>query len=220
MLPTPVKSSIRLFLLIENRLLRDALSRLFRKKSDFEVVGQAGKESIGAHSIVESQCDVVLCDFFDTKWFPFTLLRQEPQTVKVILAGMEDDDRQFLKAVKTGVTGYLTKDASTCDVIATIRATFRGEAVCSPKLSSTLFQWVAQSTRWERSWEVYHCPDLTIRQRQLIDLVAKGLTNKEIANHLNLSEFTVRNHIHRILKLVRVRTRKEAAEIIQMSEKF
>jgi DNA-binding NarL/FixJ family response regulator len=58
-------------------------------------------------------------------------------------------------------------------------------------------------------------PDLTLRQQQLVTLVAKGLTNKEIASHLNLSEFTVRNHIHRILKQVDAGSRSEAVETIR-----
>lgn len=137
--------------------------------------------------------------------------------IRVILIDMQDDDKQFLEAVKTGVIGYLLKDASTSDVIVAVSAAYKGEAICPPKLCTALFQWVAESAGCEGTPKSPQCPDLTSRQRQLIDLVGQGLTNKEIANHLNLSEFTVRNHIHRILKLAHVETRREAAEIMQMA---
>jgi DNA-binding NarL/FixJ family response regulator len=83
-----------------------------------------------------------------------------------------------------------------------------------PQLCSALFRFVALTAEafiTQRSPK----PDLTLRQQQLVSLVAKGLTNKEIAVHLNLSEFTVRNHIHRILKQVDAESRSQAVETIR-----
>ena len=96
-----------------------------------------------------------------------------------------------------------------------MRAVFRGEAVCPPQLCSTLFRFVAQVAREISLQNSASKPDLTLRQQQLVTLVAKGLTNKEIASQLNLSEFTVRNHIHRILKQVDAVSRSEAVETIR-----
>jgi two-component system NarL family response regulator len=128
---------------------------------------------------------------------------------------MEPDEERFMAAVRSGVTGYLLQDASASDVVAAVRAVFRGEAVCSPQLCSTLFRFVAQMAREMPLQNSTSKPDLTLRQQQLVNLVAKGLTNKEIASHLNLSEFTVRNHIHRILKQVDAVSRSEAVETIR-----
>jgi len=128
---------------------------------------------------------------------------------------MESGEEQFLAAVRSGVTGYLLQDACASDVVAAVRVVFRGEAVCPPQLCSTLFRCFAQMAREMRVQTATARPDLTLRQQQLIVLVAKGLTNKEIATHLNLSEFTVRNHIHRILKQVDADTRSEAVETIR-----
>ena len=128
---------------------------------------------------------------------------------------MDSDEEQFLAAVRSGVMGYLLKDASASDLVAAVRAVYRGEAVCPPQLCSTLFHFVAhiiEETSVKRSAPR---PDLTIRQQQLMVLVAKGLTNKEIASRLNLSEFTVRNHIHNILKQVDASSRSEAVETIR-----
>ncbi len=111
--------------------------------------------------------------------------------------------------------GYLLKDASASDLVAAVRAVYRGEAVCPPQLCSTLFRFVAHMVDEMPIEHSAARPDLTLRQQQLIALVAKGLTNKEIASHLNLSEFTVRNHIHRILKQVDAGSRSEAVEAIR-----
>jgi len=138
-----------------------------------------------------------------------------PAGFKIILVGMEPDEEQFMAAVRSGVTGYLLQDASASDVVAAVRAVFRGEAVCPPQLCSTLFRFVAQMAKEMPLQNSTSKPDLTLRQQQLVTLVAKGLTNKEIASHLNLSEFTVRNHIHRILKQVDAVSRSEAVETIR-----
>jgi DNA-binding NarL/FixJ family response regulator len=123
---------------------------------------------------------------------------------------MSHNEEQFLTAVRFGVGGYLLQDASASDVLAAVRAVARGEAICPARLCSALFRFVAHSSKDLPLQASNPKPDLTLRQQQLISLVAKGLTNKEIASQLNLSEFTVRNHIARILKQVDAVSRSEA----------
>jgi DNA-binding NarL/FixJ family response regulator len=134
--------------------------------------------------------------------------------LKIVLIGMDANEDQFLATVRAGVTGYLLKDASASDVVAAVRSVARGDAVCPPQLCHILFRFVAQMPK-EMPTQNPFKPDLTLRQQQLVSLVAKGLTNKEIAAHLNLSEYTVRNHIHRILKQVDAESRSEAVETIR-----
>jgi DNA-binding NarL/FixJ family response regulator len=128
---------------------------------------------------------------------------------------MDSDEEQFLAAVRSGVMGYLLKDASASDLVAAVRAVYRGEAVCPPQLCSGLFRFVAHMVDEIPVKRSAPRPDLTLRQQQLMTLVAKGLTNKGIASRLNLSEFTVRKHIHRILKQVDAGSRSEAVETIR-----
>lgn len=210
-------SSIRAFLLIENRLLREALVRLFRKRSDLEVIGQASLSEETPLDTFKSECDVLLGDCFVPSRLSISPAMKNGTShgVKILLVGMESDESQFIAAVRFGVKGYLLKDASASDVIAAVRAIFRGEAVCPPQLCSVLFNFVAQSESEASASSSASRPDLTLRQQQLVALVAKGLTNKEIASRLNLSEFTVRNHIHRILKQVDAGSRSEAVETIR-----
>ena len=211
--------TIRVFLLIENRLLREALVRLFRKRSDLTVVGQSGQADLNVEQILDSNCDVLVIASFQTNWLPASITLEGIGQLgfKMVLIGMDCDEEQFLATVRAGVTGYLLKDASASDVLNAVRAVFRGEAVCPPQLCNTLFRFVAQMAKGTPVQGSAPKPELTLRQQQLVSLVAKGLTNKEIASRLNLSEFTVRNHIHRILKQVDAESRSEAVDVIRAS---
>jgi DNA-binding NarL/FixJ family response regulator len=207
-------SSIRTLLLIENRLLRESLARLFRKRTDFVVMGQVSSADATAFDFLEEKCDVLLGDCFVLNRLPLSKTGA-PANPRVVLIGMSADEEQFMAAVRSGVTGYLLQDASASDVVAAARSVVRGEAVCPPMLCATLFSFIAQLTTDMPAPASAAKPDLTLRQQQLLTLVAKGLTNKEIASLLNLSTFTVRNHIHRILKQVDAETRSEAVETIR-----
>ncbi len=210
-------SSIRVFLMMENRLLREALIRLFRKRSDLVIVGHDGPADATAYQLLDIQFDVLLIDSFQTTWPAAKIARETggQGTFKAVLIGMEPDEELFMAAVRSGVVGYLLKDASASELVAAVRAVYRGEAVCPPQLCSTLFRFVAHMIEEMPVKRPASRPDLTMRQQQLMVLVAKGLTNKEIASGLNLSEFTVRNHIHRILKQVDAGSRSEAVETIR-----
>lgn len=208
---------VRVFLLIENRLLREALLRLLRKRADFTVVGQSGQTDLAIQKMPQAHCDVLVVGSFQFGWVSTTLALESAgqPNVKIVLIGMEADENQFITMVRAGVTGYLLKDASASDVVNAVRAVFRGEAVCPPQLCSKLFQFVAQTPKEAHPRAIPSKPDLTLRQQQLVTLVARGLTNKEIASRLNLSEFTVRNHIHRILKQLDAETRSEAVDVVR-----
>jgi two-component system, NarL family, nitrate/nitrite response regulator NarL len=111
---------------------------------------------------------------------------------------MEMDQSTFLRAVRAGVVGYVLKDASAVGVGATISAVAEGAAVCPPALSMALFRYVAQ----HRKSSGDSCRMLSRREHELMALLRERLTNKEIAARLNLSEQTVKNHVHRMLRKV------------------
>lgn len=210
---------IRVYLLIENLLLREALVRLFRKRSDLLIVGQSGESVLTLCDILDSNCDVLVIASFSETLFPasFTLDCVGQLDFKVLMIGMDPDEEQFMTTVRAGVMGYLLKDASASDVVAAVRSVSRGQAVCPPQLCQALFRFVAQAAKEGPTSGSSPGHDLTLRQQQLVSLVAKGLTNKEIASRLNLSEHTVRNHIHRILKQVDAESRGEAVDLIRAS---
>jgi DNA-binding NarL/FixJ family response regulator len=214
-----VDDSVRVFLLIENRLLGETLDRLFHKRPDFCLVGRCSAAETGTIDVRNLQCDVLVLDHLRMASLLDIVSANGEQTAarpRIVLISMEENEEQFFSAVRSGISAYLLKDASADDVVAAVHAATRGEAVCPPRLCFALFQCMARIAletpvqNWERPKAV-----LTIRQQQLIALVAKGLTNKEIASQLNLSEYTIRNHIHRIMKQVDVGSRGEAVQAIR-----
>ena len=111
------------------------------------------------------------------------------------------------------MTADLLKEASVKEVIQAVRSTFRGEAVCPTQLWSFLFQLVSR-TAHSKFPPLAERPNLTPRQQQLVGLVAQGLTNKEIASRLNLSQYTIKNHLSRIMKQVDADSRGDAVQAI------
>jgi len=209
----------QVFLLIENRLVRETLVRLFRKRSDISVVGQGSLTE--ALRLRDTNCGIVVLDDLEAACSLAANCRAGGPTansVGMVLIGMEEDAATFFAAVRSGVMAYLLNDASASDVVAAVRAAARGEAVCPPRLCLNLFRFVARTAQ-EPSPEftLGSMTGLTLRQQQLMTLVAKGLTNKEIAAQLNLSEFTIKNHMHRIMKQVEAGSRQEAVEALRAS---
>jgi len=212
------KESGTIFLLAENRLLRETLSRLLRRKSGLSVVGEAGRIEGVIHRIAAASSEILILDNSTSSREDFNFILEVMEAIpdlRIILIGVDDDEEGFLNAARCGVVGYLLREASAMDVIATVRAVARGEAVCPPQLVLSLFRCIAKQAKDSSHFRARAKLSLTRRQQQLVSLVAKGCTNKEIASTLNLSEQTVKNHMHRILRQVDAEDRYEAVETIR-----
>ena len=210
----------KLFLIIENRMLREAMTTLFQKQPDFALLDSIRYSSSAYKLIAASACDILLADQASASAFPANfigdLLSLSPGR-KAILFGMENDPELFLEAVRSGTSGYLLGEASAEETIAAVRRVVAGEAVSPPCLCHHLFQFVARSSR-EGSMILNQrlCQrlGLTARQQQLMALLARGFTNKEIAESMRLSEFTVKNHVHRIMRRLNAQSRYAAVQTV------
>jgi DNA-binding NarL/FixJ family response regulator len=206
---------IKVVLLVGNRLLCEALNRILRKRSDVLVTNQSLELSNLPVLITKSESDVVLLDSASASVLSrqrVTRIRDLNPNAQVLMVGMDVDESAFLRAVRAGVSGYLLNDASAADVIAAIRAVARGEAVCPAQLCKVLFDTVARPREFIPSVRNIGLR-LTRRQQELLPMIARGLTNKEIASDLNLSEQTVKNHIHRMLRKMGANDRLQVTEI-------
>src|SRR5260370_36745971 len=171
-------SSIRVFLMMENRLLREALIRLFRKRSDLVVVDPDGSAQTATGQVLPTQFDVLVIDPFQVMW-PAAKIASEPgghPAFKAILIGMEPDEDLFIAAVRSGVMGYLLNDASASDLVAAVRAVYRGEAVCPPQLCSVLFRFVALVVEEIPVKLSASRLDLTLRRHHSIDFFSYALS--------------------------------------------
>lgn len=212
--------SIRVFILAENRLLREALALLLGKKSGICVVDARAFSPQMVAQVAGASPDLLLVDSSALESPDLPLLpeiRTAFPGLKVVMIGMEDDRQVFLQAVRDGVSGYVLKDASATEVALAVRAAVEGRAVCPPTLCKALFDFVAEERSQLFSFRLGHDLGLTRREQQLIQMIDRGLTNKEIAAQLNLSEQTVKNHVHRVLRKLGAPDRLAAAELCRPS---
>ena len=215
----------RIYVLEPNRMLRETFVQLLRKRAGLTVIGDSADSTGAAQQLAANACDVLLLS--SLKALREVGLGNEAngclKNTRAVMFGMNDDQETFFQALRAGARGYLLKDASSTEIIAAVQAVARGDASCTPKLCRLLFEYVAKGPP-HRSEEAEQqgspANELTCRQRQLMALVAKGMTNREIASSLRLSEFTVKNRIHRIMTHLQADSRHSAVDVIRMSGLF
>ena len=208
-------SKTRIEIVCCNRLVRESIARILTKKTDFEVIASQSTGTGSREETVFSRADVIVLDSME-----FLLRNPSPASKnedhdgprKYVLVGMEDDRDRFLTAVRHGALGYVLHEASAVDVVSTIQMVAEGQAVCPRAYTRVLFDFVASQVGEPAQGKRYAKLGLTFRERQLIPMIGRGLSNKEIANQLNLSEQTVKNHVHRILRKVGVSSRVNILE--------
>lgn len=191
---------------------------MLRKRAEIVTVRATLYTRDVVERIAHSRCDVLLIDSSVTEEAGFQFVRNIVDTVadlKVIMIGMEENKELFLDAVSAGAAGYVLKDASALEVAASVHRVVEGKAVCPAPLRFSLFRYVSNILAVLPNQPVKSKVELTRRQQQLMPLLAQGLTNKEIASQMNLSEQTVKNHIHRILQKVEAKDRLSVVEMVK-----
>jgi DNA-binding NarL/FixJ family response regulator len=195
------ESKTRVCVCAENRLLREALSRMLMRRGDIDVIGLPSSEPLRAEALLEENADILLLTARGSLAEDVSAIRRVrlvAPRVQVLVVGMTEDEMEFFQYVRAGIKGYLPRDASAEDVIAAMRALRAGEAVCPGLLCATLFRFFEREATSLPSAAVHHKLGLTRREQQIIPLIAQGLTNKEIANQFCLSEQTIKNHLYRM----------------------
>jgi DNA-binding NarL/FixJ family response regulator len=217
-----LSSPVSVYLLAENRLLRETLARLLAKRGGLSIAGVSRYTESTVEEIFASGCAILLMDSMATKQGTSLLgdLSERAPGIDVILFGMDEDMDLFVRSAYLGVSGYVLQEASASEIIAAVLGVARGEAAWPPRLCMALGRHLSRDCRTRAKFSmlpggVKYC--LTRRQLELIRLVERGLTNKEIAANLNLSEFTVKNHLRRIMKEVDADDRHEAVDAIRAS---
>ena len=194
---------IEVLVLCNNRLLRESVARILAKKNDFNVIAALPVSADSRDYIEGANPSVVVVDslqFILDCEARLPKADAEHRAFKCVLIAMQGDHANFLTAVRRGVLGYVLEDASAEDIAAAIRSVEQGLAVCPPAMARLLFDFVASQRAGLPNNRVRARLGLTRREQQLVPLIGRGLTNKEIASHLRLSEQTVKNHVHRILR--------------------
>lgn len=205
---------IKVLIADDHRVLREGLMAILKTKENIEVVGEAqdGQEAIEKARALEP--DVILMDVSMPRMGGVEATRQvkrEFPHIGIIALTMYEEQQYIFDLVRAGATGYLLKDTESSQIVEAIRAIYRGESLIHPSVASKIlaeFSLLAQKKGKKPSWEDH---DLTEREITVLRLVADGKTNKEIANSLNLSEKTVKNHVRNIFHKLQVYDRTQAA---------
>jgi DNA-binding NarL/FixJ family response regulator len=203
---------IRVFIADDNRLLREGLASMLDEIKDITVVGMASSGDEALDQIKKLVPDVSLIDIGmpDKDGLDVTMvLHKELPIVKVIILGMPDLTDEIMTCIEAGAEGYVLKEATFDYLVESIRSVQQGESFCSPRMAASLFSRVAELSR-EKIPE--SSVKLTPREVQVINKIAGGLSNKEIAGLLFIEEQTVKNHIHNILDKLQLHNRLEAVQ--------
>jgi DNA-binding NarL/FixJ family response regulator len=196
---------IRLLIVDDHPLVRRGLCELFGEDGSFEVIGAVGDGEQAVTAVLAQQPDVVLMDVsmpgMDGIEATRRVLAVRPETRVVMLTSFADHER-VLEALDTGAVGYILKDSESDDLLRGVRAAASGDAPLSPRAARA----VLTARRGRRPFE-----ELTTRELDVLRLVARGLSNKQIAWRLAISEKTVKAHMTSIFGRIGVGDRTQAA---------
>ena len=218
----------RLLLVDDHALFREGLKSLFSYEEDFEVVGEAASGEDALTAARELMPDLVLMDIDMPGVNGIEITRRlttEMPYVKVVMLTVHDEDDQLFEAIQAGAQGYLVKSIRSAEMLELLRGLARGEAPLSRAMATRILE---EFRRTSASATASVRPGsasspgglsgadaadllLTQREQEVLELVARRCTNKEIASRLVISEYTVKNHLRNILSKLHLRSRAQAA---------
>lgn len=203
---------IRILIVDDHTLFRSGIKALLQRQDDFEVVGEAGDGLEGLKRAKTLQPDVVLLDLH----MPgiggreaVKLLSEEVPACNVLLLTVSEDAEDLIETIRAGARGYLLKNIETDFLLNAIRSAARGESVVSPQMTGKLMMGVRMGK--EGVSQEDDKEKLSPREKDIIALLAKGVSNKEMAHTLNVAESTVKIHVQNILKKLHLTSRVQAA---------
>ncbi|HJR59954.1 MAG TPA: response regulator transcription factor [Vicinamibacterales bacterium] len=194
------------------RLYREGLATLLAARHDIALAGTASTADEALPLVSEHRPDVVVIDATTPGAIPLIEhIRPLVPGIRVIAFGVQEEDREILAWAAAGVSGYVPRDGSMDDLTAAIANVMRGEVSCSPRIAATLLRRLTSGIGVDGGAFDPATAPLTARERQILTLIDLGLSNKEIAQRLNIEVATVKNHVHHLLQKLHVTSRAAAA---------
>jgi DNA-binding NarL/FixJ family response regulator len=207
---------ITILVIEDNRLLRDGIEVILKKQPDMQVVATVGNGENILMMLEKVKPKVVLIDLGlrNQNSLQIVKLSKEhfPET-KLIVMDLIPLQADVFEFVEAGVSGFILKDASIPEFLSTIRFVYQGSQVLPQHLTGSLFsQIVEHAVNGSKQSAINESIRMTKRERQVIELISDGSTNKEIAQKLHLSTYTVKSHVHNILEKLALNTRVQIAK--------
>lgn len=203
---------ISVALIEDNRLVREGITALLNQTVDFKVVaaGSSGDPAL----LRDAKPDVILLDVGlwddDSLRVAETVKKEYPDS-RVIIMDLLPVHEDIVEFVNAGVSGFILKDATFEDLVKTIRSVAEGVHVLPPEMTSSLFSQIAREAVVKGPAVGIEAVRMTAREREVIDLIGEGLSNKEIAARLNIATHTVKSHVRNVMEKLALHTRLQIA---------
>jgi DNA-binding NarL/FixJ family response regulator len=219
----PIKK-ISILIIEDNRLLRDGITSMINEQPDLKVIASLSEREDSLSKILNLKPDVVLIDLGLSSQNSLEVVkstREKSSVIKIIVMDLMPVENDILDFVKAGASGFILKNAMVNEFLKTIRTVASGEKVLPPHMTDSLFsQIVERAVNGSQNVDLKYAVRMTKRERQVIDLIADGLTNKEIGLILHLSPYTVKSHVHNILEKMTLHTRVQIAKFAHTNKDF
>jgi DNA-binding NarL/FixJ family response regulator len=207
----------KILLIEDNRLLRDGIKAIIDKQADLKILAASGGNDDYLLQASSLKPNVVLIDLGlrnkNGLRIVATLTRELPH-VKVVGMGLIPSQMDIVEFVQAGASGFILKDATIEDFLATIRAVAQGLRILPPLLTGSLFNHVVEHALRKGKGELPNAVRMTKREREIISLIADGLSNKEIAGRLSIEIYTVKSHVHNILEKLALHSRLQISAYV------
>ena len=205
---------IKLLLIEDNRLLREGLADMLKNQPDMEVVETVGDGENILKVMQRFKPEIILLDLglrSRSSLHSVKLVKKNFPSSRVIMMDLIPSQNDVLEFVQAGVSGFILKDATVNDFLKTVRSVARGSQILPPNLTNSLFSQIVDHAIGNGKSKLKEAVRMTKREREVIGLLSDGLSNKEIAQKMHISTFTVKSHVHNIMEKLALHTRLEIA---------
>ncbi len=213
---------IQILLIEDNRLLRDGISAMLKKQSDMHVVATVGNGENILLMLGKHKPNIILLDLGLRNQNSLQIVKLTKLNfpeIKIIVMDLIPLQADVFQFVQEGVSGFILKDANIAEFFKTIRSVYHGLKILPPHLTGSLFsQIVEHAINVVKPSVISESVRMTKRERQVIELIADGSSNKEIAQKLHLSTYTVKSHVHNILEKLALNTRVQIAKHAHLTD--
>jgi DNA-binding NarL/FixJ family response regulator len=214
-------SKIRVLLIEDNRLLRDGIKAMLNEQEDIKAVSSTGNGD-AFEKAEKYKPHVVLLDLGLRSQSSLKVvehIKKKLPSTEVVVMDLIPIHSEIVEFVKAGVSGFILKDATLNDFLHTIRSVVKGAKVLPPSLTDSLFSHIVEhAVQAGKMDQLIESVRMTKREQEVIDLIALGSSNKEIAIKLNIAVHTVKSHVHNILEKLALHTRLELASFAHTKE--
>ncbi len=205
---------IRLLLIEDNRLLRDGIFSIVKSQKDILVIAASGDGKSTLLKIKQLRPNIILLDLglrSQNSLHVVEIVKKDFPQARIIVMDLAPVQADILQYVKAGANGFILKDTSLEEFLITIRAVAEGSTVLPPLLVDSLFSQIVDYAVREGNSKLQEAVKMTKREREVIALLGEGKSNKEIAQKIHVSTYTVKSHIHNIMEKLALHTRLEIA---------